>query len=177
MGFLKMKKGFFVSAVTALVVSHSAFAADIGDGTIRFKGEIVDAPCVVSADSQNQEINLGQVKATTLATAGDKSTAKPFQIKLEECDITSKTKVKVQFNGLADADGRLLVNNEAGAATNVTIGLFDKAGADIKVGTATAEEILREGQHVLYYSAAYVSKGSATPGYGNSQVDFDVTYN
>ena len=172
-----MKKGYVVSAITALVLSHSALAADIGDGTIRFKGEIVDAPCVVSADSQNQEINLGQVKTTTLATAGNKSPAKPFQIKLEECDITSKKNVQVQFSGLADSDGRLQVNNEAGAATNVTIGLFDKTGSDIKVGTATAAETLKAGQNVLYYSAAYVSKGGATPGYANSQVDFDVTYN
>ncbi|PLR39695.1 long polar fimbrial protein LpfA [Chimaeribacter californicus] len=173
-----MKKGFVISAIAALVLSQSAFAADNGDGTIRFKGEIVDAPCVVSADSQNQEVNLGQVKTTTLKDPGSKSPAKAFQIKLEECDISTKQNVQVQFDGLADDDGRLLVNNEAGAATKVAIGLFNKAGADIKVGTATAAETLKAGQNVLYYSAAYVSKeGGATPGYGNSQVDFNVTYN
>lgn len=46
-----MKKGCFALSALA-VVSTSAFAAESGDGTIKFTGEIVDAPCVVS-DSQN----------------------------------------------------------------------------------------------------------------------------
>lgn len=56
-----MKKVVFALSALA-VVSTSAFAAESGDGTIKFTGEIVDAPCVVSTDSQNQEVVLGQVK-------------------------------------------------------------------------------------------------------------------
>lgn len=50
-----MKKVVFALSALA-VVSTSAFAAESGDGTIKFTGEIVDAPCVVSTDSQNQEV-------------------------------------------------------------------------------------------------------------------------
>lgn len=48
-----MKKVVFALSALA-VVSTSAFAAESGDGTIKFTGEIVDAPCVVSTDSQNR---------------------------------------------------------------------------------------------------------------------------
>ena len=98
-----MKKVIFALSALA-VVSSSAFAANSGDGTVKFTGEIVDAPCVVSTDSQNQEDVLGQDKKTVFKAVGDKSVSKPFQIKLEDCDITSKTKVDVSFAGVADAD-------------------------------------------------------------------------
>ena len=53
-----MKKVVF--ALTALALtSGSAFAAESGDGTVKFTGEIVDSPCVLSVDSQNQEVVLG----------------------------------------------------------------------------------------------------------------------
>lgn len=96
-----MKKVVFALSALA-VVSTSAFAAESGDGTIKFTGEIVDAPCVVSTDSQNQEVVLGQVKKNIFKAIGDKSSSKPFQIKLEDCDITSNTKVNVSFNGVGD---------------------------------------------------------------------------
>lgn len=67
-----MKKVVFALSALA-VVSTSAFAAESGDGTIKFTGEIVDAPCVVSTDSQNQEVVLGQVK---------KISSKPLAINL-----------------------------------------------------------------------------------------------
>lgn len=67
-----MKKVVFALSALA-VVSTSAFAAESGDGTIKFTGEIVDAPCVVSTDSQNQEVVLGQVKKNIFKAIGDKS--------------------------------------------------------------------------------------------------------
>lgn len=176
-----MKKVFIISALVASFVSLSAFSADNGDGTIHFKGELIDAPCVVSADSQNQEVNLGQVKTSVFAAKGDKSPAKPFQIKLEECDLTAgKTKVSVGFAGTGDTIDPTLVSvaNEAGAAGSVGIGIYDNANKLISLNTGASEAPLKTGQTVLYYTAAYVSTAAAvTPGYGNAQVDFNVTYN
>ncbi len=56
-----MKKVVFALSALALT-SGSVFAADSGDGTVKFTGEIVDAACVLSVDSQNQEVVLGQVQ-------------------------------------------------------------------------------------------------------------------
>ncbi|MCV5341179.1 long polar fimbria major subunit LpfA1, partial [Escherichia coli] len=98
-----MKKVVF--ALTALALtSGSAFAAESGDGTVKFTGEIVDSPCVLSVDSQNQEVVLGQVQKSVFAAVGDKSPAKPFEIKLEDCDTTTMKKANVSFTGVGDAD-------------------------------------------------------------------------
>ncbi|ELJ8023545.1 long polar fimbrial protein LpfA, partial [Escherichia coli] len=77
-----MKKVLFALSALALT-STSVFAADAGDGTVKFTGEIVDAACVVSPDTQKQEVVLGQVNKSVFTAMGDKSTATPFKIKLE----------------------------------------------------------------------------------------------
>ncbi len=65
-----MKKVVF--ALTALALtSGTVFAAESGDGTVKFTGEIVDSPCVLSVDSQNQEVVLGQVQKSVFAAVGD----------------------------------------------------------------------------------------------------------
>ncbi|MGS9184118.1 long polar fimbrial protein LpfA, partial [Salmonella enterica subsp. enterica serovar Infantis] len=40
---------------------------------------------------------LGQVKKIIFKAIGEKSSSKPFQIKLDDCDITSNTTVNVSF--------------------------------------------------------------------------------
>lgn len=173
-----MKKVVFALSALA-VVSTSALAAQSGDGTVKFTGEIVDAPCVISTDSQNQEVVLGQVKKSTFAAVGDKSVSKPFEIKLEDCDISTKTKVNVSFTGVADADNAKLisVNTEAGAATGVGIGIYDNANKAVDMNTGKSTTTLAAGQTVLYYTANYVAtKTAVTTGYGNAEVDFNLSY-
>ena len=175
-----MKK--FVFALSALALtSGSVFAADSGDGTVKFTGEIVDTPCVLSVDSQKQEVVLGQVQKSVFTAAGAKSPSKPFEIKLEDCDTGSgKTKVKVGFNGVGDSDsnGELVsVSTEAGAATGVGIGIYDNTNTLIKLNSGEAETTLKDGQTVLYFTANYVStKDTVTTGYGNAEVDFNLSY-
>ncbi len=55
-----MKKVVF--ALTALALTYgTVFAAESGDGTVKFPGEFVDSPCVLAVDSQNQEVWFGKV--------------------------------------------------------------------------------------------------------------------
>lgn len=173
-----MKKAIFALSALA-VVSTSAFAANSGDGTIKFTGEIVDSPCTVSTDSQNQEVVLGQVKKSVFTAVGDKSVAKPFEIKLEDCDITTNTKVNVSFAGVGDTDNPKLVSvsTEAGAATGVGIGIYDNSNTAVDMNTGKSTMTLSAGQTVLYYTANYVAtKDTVTTGYGNAEVDFNLTY-
>ena len=174
-----MKKVIFALSALA-VVSTSVFAAQSGDGTIKFTGEIVDAPCVVSPDSQNQEVVLGQVKKSVFSNVGDKSTATPFKIKLEDCDISTDTSVDVSFNGVGDADNPKMVSvsTEPGAATGVGIGIYDNKNTLVDMNTGKSTNTLQAGQTVLYYTASYVAtKAAVTTGYGNAEVDFNLTYN
>ncbi|TGB90767.1 long polar fimbrial protein LpfA [Escherichia sp. E2748] len=164
------------------LTSGSVFAAESGDGTVKFIGEIVDAPCVLSVDSQKQEVVLGQVNKSVFTAIGAKSPSKPFEVKLEECDTgAGKTKVKVGFSGVGDSDstnGSLVsLSTEAGAATGVGIGIYDNSNTLIPLNSGTAETEIKDGQTVLYFTANYVStKDVVTTGYGNAEVDFNLTY-
>ncbi|MEA7187983.1 F7-2 fimbrial protein, partial [Salmonella enterica subsp. enterica serovar Virginia] len=59
---MKKRRKLTVSFPSSRTFRPGLAAAESGDGTIKFTGEIVDAPCVVSTDSQNREVVLGQVK-------------------------------------------------------------------------------------------------------------------
>ncbi|MGS2794154.1 long polar fimbrial major subunit LpfA [Escherichia coli] len=175
-----MKKVFFALSALALT-STSVFAADAGDGTIKFTGEIVDAACVVSPDSQKQEVVLGQVNKSVFTATGDKSPATPFKIKLENCDISSTAKnVEISFSGVGAAGNEALVSvsTEPGAATGVGIGIYDNTNTLVDLNTGKSATLLKDGQTVLYFTANYVSISDVvTTGYGNAEVDFNLTYN
>lgn len=82
--------------VSVLAMSSAAVSAAEGDesvtttvngGVIHFKGEVVNAACAIDSESMNQTVELGQVRSSRLAKAGDLSSAVGFNIKLNDCDI------------------------------------------------------------------------------------------
>lgn len=92
--------------VLALMVSAIAFGgmlstaqADtttVTGGTVNFVGQVVDAACSVSADSVDQTVTLGQVRASKLTEAGMVANQKEdFTIKLEDCDTQTSQNAAV----------------------------------------------------------------------------------
>lgn len=163
----------------ALVVSGMSSFAMAADGTVQFNGEIVDTPCVVSTESANQTVNMGQVKASTFVAAKDVSADQGFNIKLEECDASAKKNANVTFSGTQDgADNTLLaIDSVAGAATGVGIEIVSNAGTVIPMGTASADTLLVNGENTLAFKARYKSTvTTVTPGLANSHADFQVSY-
>lgn len=84
--------------VSVLAMSSAAVSAAEGDesvtttvngGVIHFKGEVVNAACAIDSESMNQTVELGQVRSSRLAKAGDLSSAVGFNIKLNDCDTNS----------------------------------------------------------------------------------------
>lgn len=70
--------------VSVLAMSSAAVSAAEGDesvtttvngGVIHFKGEVVNAACAIDSESMNQTVELGQVRSSRLAKAGDLSSA------------------------------------------------------------------------------------------------------
>lgn len=184
-----MKK-FVVARLAILAaagaLSQSAFAAD---GTINFTGEIVDAPCSISANSQNMVVPLGKVSRTTFdgstagtAVPGKKATPAKFKIDLLGCGASAKGAI-VTFSGTADSDDAtsLRVANagqvSVGAASGVAIEIGDSAGTKIPLGSASGEYVLGLGDNSLNFQAAYVAtKTTVTPGPANSVAQFTVAY-
>ncbi len=67
--------------VSVLAMSSAAVSAAEGDesvtttvngGVIHFKGEVVNAACAIDSESMNQTVELGQVRSSRLAKAGDR---------------------------------------------------------------------------------------------------------
>ncbi|MDH6170653.1 type 1 fimbria pilin [Variovorax boronicumulans] len=190
-----MKKSVLVKfaalAVTG-VMSQGAFAAD---GTINFTGEIVDAPCSISPNSQNLTVPLGKVSRTVFgsvtgtgasavstAIVGKKSTPANFTIDLLGCGATAKG-ATVTFSGTADADNattlRVANAGQVGvsAASGVAVELGDSAGTKIPLGSPSSDYVLGLGDNSLKFQAAYVAtKTSVMSGPANAVAQFTVAY-
>lgn len=171
----------------AAAFAQGAFAA--ADGTINFTGDIVDAPCSISAGSQNKPVPLGKVTRTVFdgatagtATVGKHSAAADFTIDLLGCGATAKG-ATVTFTGTADADDatvlRIANAGQVGvtAASGVAIEIGDSAGTKIALGSASGQYTLGLGDNSLKFKASYVAtKTTVTTGPANSTAQFTVAY-
>ena len=175
---MKLNKTILAAGLV-LGFASMANAADQGQGTVTFNGSIIDAPCSIAAGSDSQTVEMGQISNVALQNGG-KSSSHDFNIKLENCDISTFKNVEISFNGVGDADNSKLVSvsTEPGAATGVGIGIYDNTNTLVDLNTGKSATVLKEGQTVLYFTANYVStKDAVTKGYGNAEVDFNLTYN
>lgn len=160
---MKLNK-IMAAAVIAMGVSSFAHAADEGNGRVTFTGSIIDAPCSVSPDAQDQEVSLGQIAKSVLANGG-KSTPQEFTIKLENCDFgtpAAKNKVSTTFSGVsADAANTLI--NISGQAVGAGVGIQTYQGEQVVLGTATnAVELSGTGDQELKFSAYLQGLNSTT---------------
>lgn len=175
----------FAALATIGLLSQGAFAAD---GTINFTGEIVDAPCSISPNSQNMTVPLGKVSRTAFdgatagtAVVGKKATPAKFTIDLLGCGATAKG-ATVTFTGTADTDATLLRLANAGqvgvgAASGVAIELGDSAGTKIPLGQESGQYVLGLGDNSLKFQAAYIAtKTAVTVGPANATAQFTVAY-
>ena len=108
---------------------------------------------------------------------------RPFQIKLENCDLTvdandpskNNNKVSLTFTGSAsEADSALL--GITGTAKGAGIALTDGNGKNITLGTATDARLLQNGSNTLSFSAYLQGSGASgaqiVPGEFQSVADF-----
>ncbi len=174
--------------VSALIIGAPtlASAAEIGDstatvsgGTVNFVGQVVDAACSVSADSIDQTVTLGQVRAVKLTAAGMVANQKEdFSIKLEDCDTSVSQNAAVIFNGQEDAslDNTLANTAGAGAATNVALQLYGPDGEALNIGETSSTVTLINGENVIPLSVDYIATGEATSGNVAATATFSMVY-
>ncbi|SLM61973.1 MULTISPECIES: type 1 fimbrial major subunit FimA [Dickeya] len=187
-------KSLAIVVASALVLSSAAHAAGdnpappkasvvtVNGGTVHFKGEVVNAACAVDAGSVDQTVQLGQVRSTKLASAGNTSSAVGFNIKLNDCDTTVAGKASVAFSGSAVSatHGNVLAlqSSAAGGATNVGVQILDSSGTPLALnGEAFSAPIkLNDGTNTLPFQARYYATGAATAGVANADATFKVQY-
>lgn len=100
---MRNNKIVLAMATAGMMCCTSAFAApiattDAGGGTITFSGSVIEAPCSIVPESQNIQVNLGQVSAKSLASPDSHSSMVPVSINLVGCSFdapaTGETTVK-----------------------------------------------------------------------------------
>lgn len=162
-----------ISLATSLMLSGAAYAADAGNGLVKFNGSIIEAPCSIAAESTEQTVDLGQVNIAALADSGQ-STPKAFVVNLESCALDTKNTVKATFTGPEGSNGRLGVS---GTATGASIALTDGAGKLLTLGSETAAQTLQNGNNTLSF-AAYLKGdgGTVTAGEFQSIANFTLSY-
>lgn len=160
---MKLNK-IMLASVMAMGLSSFAHAADQGQGRVTFTGSIIDAPCSVSPDSENQEVSLGQIAKSVLDNGG-KSAAQKFAIKLTDCDFSSPgatNKISATFSGVsANANNTLI--NISGQAIGAGVGIQTYQGEQVTLGQATnAVALLGSGDQELEFSAFLQGLNNAT---------------
>ncbi|EPF4441342.1 type 1 fimbrial major subunit FimA [Escherichia coli] len=152
-----------IIVVSVLAMSSAAVSAAEGDesvtttvngGVIHFKGEVVNAACAIDSESMNQTVELGQVRSSRLAKAGDLSSAVGFNIKLNDCDTNVSSNAAVAFLGTtvtSNDDTLALQSSAAGSAQNVGIQILDRTGEVLVLDGATfsAKTDLIDGTNIL----------------------------
>ncbi|MBH3093036.1 fimbrial protein [Serratia ureilytica] len=179
---MKLNK-IMLAAVMALGVSSLAHAADQGHGKVTFSGSIIDAPCSISPESVDQTVELGAISNVALKNGG-KSTPRNFQIKLENCELTTagagkNNAVSLTFTGSTSEANKDLLGI-TGTAKGAGIALTDGSGSQIALGTPTNARTLQSGANTLSF-AAYLQGSSASnavivPGEFQSVADFTLAY-
>lgn len=179
----------------ALVVS-SFFAAGHAlaeDGTVHFRGEVIDSTCEVTADTKNQNVDLGKVNRTSFNGVGSLAAPTAFEIDLEKCPETYK-KAAVRFDGVeaSDGNGDLAVGNPvttgapgdftgsgtATTATGVAIRIYNRAdNSQVALYTDSAYSDITSGKAQMEFTARYIAtSATVTPGTANADSQFTIEY-
>ncbi|OSN04692.1 fimbrial protein [Lonsdalea iberica] len=178
-----MKLSNIAVAMAITVSSFSVMnvqATDSNNGTVTFKGEILDTPCSVSQEDLAQTIEFGEISKTELEGGGT-SVVKPFDITLKDCSIETSTTAKVVFSG-STADGTenklLALHGSAGGAGIAVLYSGEKVSFDGSTA-AVSDYKLVEGDNTLSFTS-YVQKlptdKDVTTGDFESTANFVISY-
>ncbi|AYA40641.1 type 1 fimbrial protein [Xenorhabdus nematophila] len=161
--------------IAVVILGSMAAPASASDGTINFKGRIINGTCDATTPIV---VTLDEVNASQLASKNATAGAKDFQINLTNCGLSNvKPKVKVKFDNLGK--NHLLTNaSNTNKAENVGIGIYEDDGSTqitqagfskpVNVGTAQTG--------TLKFKAKYVAIDKVTVGTVQAKTTFTLHY-
>ncbi|WP_414165452.1 chaperone-usher fimbrial major subunit [Superficieibacter sp. BNK-5] len=179
----------------ALVVS-SFFAAGhalASDGLVHFRGEVIDSTCEVTADTKDQNVDLGKVNRTAFNGVGSTAAPTAFEIDLEKCPDTY-TKAAVRFDGVQAADGKgdLAIGNPASTgapgdytgsgavatASGIAIRIYNRGDdSQVELYKDSAYSDIAAGKAQMLFTARYIATDvDVTPGTANADSQFTIEY-
>ena len=179
------KKSLLVAGV-AMILSNNVFA-DEGHGIVKFKGEVISAPCSIKPGDEDLTVNLGEV-ADTVLKSDQKSLAEPFTIHLQDCMLsqggTTYSKAKVTFTTANTMTGQsdLLKNTketEIGGATGVGVRILDAGYNTFDLGVAlpvTFTDVNNPTQNLDFHARMESLGKNATEGDVYAQANYVLAY-
>ncbi len=121
----------------ALLMGFTGTPASAYDVLVSVTGKLYGNTCIVSSDSKEITVPLGDIGTRQFLVTGEVSNIKtPFIINLENCGPTFSG-VKIQFTSTPDTDNLQLIKLEDGGATGVAVQLLDKDSKLIPINTQT----------------------------------------
>lgn len=171
---------FFLNLFACVVFSccfSTAFADD--PVTITVTGTVVASPCEVDPENVANNIDLGDLQASSLATAGSwvSQGVKAFHVKLINCPAGTSS-VTATFHGTpSDVAGFTDRYKNIGTAQNVVVGLQWPDGVTQYSDGATYATAITEGGADFYLQAYVMATGQSTPGSINSTITMSFAYN
>ena len=163
-----------------LVYAGNHHRVTVKGGDVHFSGAVEAAPCVVSQESADQKVEMGQVRTSDFSSLGSWSDPVEFTINLKECDTTIAQQVGVTFRGVTDGKDPtvLMAGQGAGSAEGIGLGIFDSRGVQVIPNTRPQTfTMLEDGENVLYFRARYRSTSrTVTGGDASAQTWFTLTY-
>ena len=175
-----MKNKIVLTLIAALCgMSSVAHAADAGNGVVEFSGSVIDAPCSINSTDSTQLVELGQLSNSLLnggAQGAGSAKAVLFDLKLEDCAVTTLKNVKVTFNAMTKTGAPTMILNN-GDAEGVFVSIYQGTTA-LNMGTASSAATLINGSNHLEFSAGVVGDGSTlvTPGTIRATASFTLSY-
>ncbi len=171
-----MKLSVVAAATFGIIVAcQTAFSADIV--TLNITGNVVASPCIVNGGVGNINVDLGNIQATTLATAASSSAEVPFNLNLTSCPAGTSS-VTATFSGTSDPTAGINYYKNTGTAGNVAVALIQASNGSLKGNGTTITQAVQSDRTVTMSmkAKAYSSTGNATPGTIQSVVTATFTY-
>lgn len=169
-----------MAVCASALLSILAGTAQAHDGTLNITGIITDNTCIVSPDSKNFSVQMGNVASKTFYRPGDGTRYEPFAINLEKCGGAASG-VTVSFVGPSDTlnSDLLALNGGAGYATGMGIGIYNPDKSLIPMGKESEQTKLTPNQAAvkLSFYARYIADGAKViTGTANASATFMLTY-
>lgn len=175
-----MKQKLFTAVIISTALcSASAFAVD---GTINFKGEVIETGCKLEGTNNSQLVTLPKVAKTTFAGVDSTSGRTPFTIKLTDCPDNTAGNIKFEGTVLSGVVDTLANTGSAGDGIGIQVMKPNSGGLVVfntKDGAGSfAGTDLSSGQIELSYTAQYVAKNMANINPGNvvAAVTLEISY-
>lgn len=113
-----------ISSVFVISAEVARAAPAVDSGILNFSGKVVEVPCVLSPDSQDLIVDLGNVASSSLATKGQQSPWVTITLNLKDCP--SDLPYGTTFTGTTVSDDNTVLANTStdNPAKNVGVQIF-----------------------------------------------------